>query len=186
MPREFFYWKFDPEGQIGNNWTFVEVMDWCRIGHKPSSEPKRTISLTQIWITGPQWVDPLPAHSCTGFEEATVLMLLLTRGSFRYRRWVTRSFTGGKQHFPSISKMPTYSGSSCWDNQTSINIYIYIYWYVLDPLQRQFIQDHLDRINLEISPRYVRNVSIIQGYSEIQHESLLRIADNLVLYNSIP
>ena len=34
--------KFVPKGRIDNNTALVQIMAWCRIGHKPLSEPMLT------------------------------------------------------------------------------------------------------------------------------------------------
>ena len=49
--------KFIPKGPINNIPALVQIMTWCRPGHKPLSEPIMIILLTYICITWPQWVN---------------------------------------------------------------------------------------------------------------------------------
>ena len=49
--------KFIPKGPINNIPALVQIMTWCRPGHKPLSEPIMIILLTHICITWPQWVN---------------------------------------------------------------------------------------------------------------------------------
>ena len=48
--------KFVPRGPIINIPALVQIMDWCRSGDKPLSEPMMSILLTHICVTRPQWV----------------------------------------------------------------------------------------------------------------------------------
>ena len=49
--------KCVPEGLINNIPAFVEIMFWCRPGHKPLSEPMMVSLTTHIYATRPQWVN---------------------------------------------------------------------------------------------------------------------------------
>ena len=49
--------KYVRKGPIDNNPALVQIMAWCRSGHKPLSEPMMVILLMHICVTRPQWVN---------------------------------------------------------------------------------------------------------------------------------
>ena len=51
--------KFVPKVPINNIPALVQIMAWCRTGHKPLSEPMTVSLLTHICITRPQWVNSM-------------------------------------------------------------------------------------------------------------------------------
>ena len=51
--------KFVLWGPINNIPALVQIMAWRRPGNKPLSEPVMVISMTQICVTRPQWVNSL-------------------------------------------------------------------------------------------------------------------------------
>ena len=66
--------KFVPQGPINNIPALVKIMDWCRSGDKPLSEPMMIILLTHICVTRPRWVKDanprtLPYQSVTNTER---------------------------------------------------------------------------------------------------------------------
>ena len=54
--------KFVPKGPINNIPALVQIMAWCRPGHKPLSEPMMVSLLTHICVTRSQWVNKLFQH----------------------------------------------------------------------------------------------------------------------------
>ena len=48
--------NFVPKGQIKNIPALVQIMAWCLVGTKPSSEPMMVSLLTHKCLTQPQWV----------------------------------------------------------------------------------------------------------------------------------
>ena len=48
--------KFIPKGPINNILALVQIMDWCRSGDKPLSEPTMVCLSAHLCITWPQWV----------------------------------------------------------------------------------------------------------------------------------
>ena len=51
--------KFVPKGRINNIPALVQIMAWRRTGDKPLSEPMMVSLPTHIYVTRPQWVNPL-------------------------------------------------------------------------------------------------------------------------------
>ena len=51
--------KFVPEVRNNNIPALVQMMDWCRPGEKPLSEPMIVELLTHICVTQPQWVNSI-------------------------------------------------------------------------------------------------------------------------------
>ena len=54
--------KFVPKCPINNIPALVQIMDWCRPGDKPLSEPMMVSLLTHICVTRPQWVNGVWHH----------------------------------------------------------------------------------------------------------------------------
>ena len=54
--------KFVPKVRINNIPALVQIMAWCRIGHKPLSEPMMVNLLAHICVTRPQWVNSQQEH----------------------------------------------------------------------------------------------------------------------------
>ena len=50
-----FHWSLFLGGPINNIPALVQIMTWCRSGHKPLSEPMMVRLLMHICITWPQW-----------------------------------------------------------------------------------------------------------------------------------
>ena len=44
-------------GPIDNISVLVQIMPWCRLGHKPLSEPMMAYLVTHISFIRPQWID---------------------------------------------------------------------------------------------------------------------------------
>ena len=51
--------KFVPEGPINNIPALVQIMAWRWLGDKPVSEAMMFSSLTDVYVTRPQWVNQL-------------------------------------------------------------------------------------------------------------------------------
>ena len=61
--------KFVPNDPISNVPAFVQIMAWCRLGDKPSSEQMLACSPTHICVSRPQWVKHKTC--CMAFSDAS-------------------------------------------------------------------------------------------------------------------
>ena len=78
--------KFVPKGPINNNPALVQIMAWCRSGHKPLSEPMMVSLLTRICVTRPQWVNPLASGIC-GCDIKLAIFKLISRIYLEHFLW---------------------------------------------------------------------------------------------------
>ena len=51
--------KFVPKGSLNHSPALVQLMAWCRLGHKPLAEQMMVSLLTHICVTRPQWIDKI-------------------------------------------------------------------------------------------------------------------------------
>ena len=86
--------KFVPNGPIDNNPALVQIMAWCRIGHKPLSEPMLTQFIdAYICSTRERWVDMRPCLQFirTCHQQSWLRLGLLPAPCFLIRCLIVRS-----------------------------------------------------------------------------------------------
>ena len=98
--------KFVPKGPINNIPALVQIMDWCRPGDKPLSEPMMVSLTTHICVTRPQWVHyNLPTNAQLPVYQKQYLFWILVK----YFQWFHVDFTHntGKRQ----TSWKTYTGA---------------------------------------------------------------------------
>ena len=120
--------KYVPKGPIVNKSTLVQVMAWCKTGHKPLTELMMTKFKMPHSVRKPQWVNSLaPGRPRCHFKTAIFNLVLLT-GIFTLSkdnvlRWMPRDLTDDNSTLVQVMawcrQATSHYLSQCWPSSMS-------------------------------------------------------------------